>query len=64
MKLKQVLGIQKALNKTIPIDMEEKWLYYSESKDEAIDIMELDVVHAIRIIRQIHNIQEGYYNEE
>ena len=52
MKLKQVLEIQEVLGKTIPVDMAEKWVYYSESREEWVDIMELDVIHAIRIIRK------------
>ena len=52
MKLKQVLEIQKVLGKTIPIDMNEKWVYHSESRGEWIDLMELDVIHAIRILRK------------
>ena len=52
MKLKQVLEIQKVLGKTIPVDMAEKWVYYSDSRDEWVDIMELDVIHAIRISRK------------
>ena len=52
MKLKQVLEIQRVLGKTIPVDMEDEWVYYSESKDELIDILELDVIHVIRIIRK------------
>ena len=52
MKLKQVLEIQKILGKTIPIDMAEKWVYHSESRGEWIDLMELDVIHAIRILRK------------
>jgi len=52
MKLKQVLEIQKVLGNTIPIDMEDKWVYYSQSRDEDVDIMELDAVHAVRIIRK------------
>ena len=32
MKLKQVLEIQKVLGNQIPIDMEEKWVYHSESR--------------------------------
>ena len=52
MKLKQVLEIQKVLGKTIPVDMAEKWVYYSDSREEWIDIMELDVIHAIRILRK------------
>ena len=55
MKLKQVLEIQEILDGTkraTPIDMAEKWVYYSESRDEWVDVMELDVIHAIRIIRK------------
>ena len=52
MKLKQVIEIQKVLGKTIPVDMAEKWVYYRESRDEWVDVMELDVIHAIRIIRK------------
>ena len=52
MKLKQVLEIQEVLGKTIPIDMNHKWMYYSDSREEWVDIMELDVIHAIRILRK------------
>mgnify|MGYP003131981680 FL=1 len=52
MKLKQVLEIQKVLGKTIPVDMAEKWVYFSESRDEYVDIMELDIVHVVRILRK------------
>jgi hypothetical protein len=53
MKLKQVLAIQEILDKKrIPIDMKEKWVYHSESRGEWIDLMELDVIHAIRILRK------------
>ena len=52
MKLKQVIEIQEILGKTIPVDMAEKWVYYSESREKWVDIMELDVIHAIRILRK------------
>lgn len=52
MKLKQVIEIQKVLGKTIPVDMAEDWVYYSKSREEFIDILELDIVHAIRILRK------------
>ena len=52
MKLKQVLEIQKVLGNKIPIDMNEKWVYHSESRGEWVDLMELDVIHAIRILRK------------
>ena len=69
MILKQVLEIQKVLGKTIPIDMNHKWVYYSDSRDEWVDIMDLDIVHAIRILRKyagregldiVENIDEYY----
>ena len=53
MKLKQVLAIQDILDKRrIPIDMAEDWVYYSKSREEFIDILELDIVHAVRILRK------------
>ena len=52
MKLKQVLEIQEVLGKTIPIDMNHKWVYFSERRDEYVDIMELDIVHVVRILRK------------
>ena len=63
MKLKQILKIQKVLGKTIPIDMAEKWVYYSDSHDEWVDIMELDVIHAIRILRLHVGTDEDYAKE-
>ena len=53
MKLKQALAIQEILdNRRIPVDMNEKWVYHSESRGEWIDLMELDVIYAIRILRK------------
>ena len=62
MKLKQVLEIQKVLGKTIPIDMNHKWVYYSDSREEWVDIMELDIVHAIRILRK--HVGQDEYDED
>lgn len=65
MKLKQVIEIQKVLGKTIPVDMAEKWVYYSESRGEWIDLMELDVIHAIRILRKhIVDIEQAEISDE
>ena len=52
MKLKQVLKIQEVLGNKIPVYMKQKWAYHSESRGEWIDLMELDVIHAIRILRK------------
>ena len=62
MKLKQVLEIQEVLGKTIPIDMNHKWVYYSDSLEEYVDIMELDIVHAIRILRK--HVGQDEYDED
>ena len=65
MKLKQVLEIQEVLGKTIPVDMAEKWVYHSESRGEWIDLMELDVIHAIRILRKhIVDIERAEISDE
>lgn len=63
MKLKQVLEIQKVLGKTIPIDMADKYVYYSNSREDWVDIMELDVIHAIRILRLHVGTDEDYAKE-
>ena len=62
MKLKQVLEIQEVLGKTIPIDMAHKLVYYSDSREEYVDIMELDIVHAIRILRK--HVGQDEYDED
>tara|TARA_Y100000004_G_scaffold105776_1_gene118691 strand:- start:155 stop:376 length:222 start_codon:yes stop_codon:yes gene_type:complete len=65
MKLKQVLEIQKVLGNKIPIDMNEKWVYHSESRGKWVDLMQLDVIHAIRILRKhIVDIEQAEYTEE
>tara|TARA_R110002020_G_scaffold272595_1_gene487674 strand:- start:189 stop:383 length:195 start_codon:yes stop_codon:yes gene_type:complete len=61
MKLKQALKIQKILGNKIPVDMYSNMSYYSESREEWIDIMELDVIHAIRILRKFIR---GDYDEQ
>jgi len=52
MKLKQILEIQNTIEGKLPIDMHDKWVYYSDSKQDWVDISELDIVHIIRIIRK------------
>jgi len=61
MKLKQVIEIQKVLGRKLPVDMYSNMSYYSESREEWIDIMELDVIHAIRILRKFIR---GDYDEQ
>jgi hypothetical protein len=63
MKLKQVLKIQEVLGNKIPVDMYSNMMYYSDSRDEWIDIMDLDVVHAIRILRKHIGTERDYAEE-
>jgi hypothetical protein len=53
--------------------MAQKWVYHSDSRDEYVDIMELDVIHAIRILRKyvgqisdldLHDTIFGEINEQ
>ena len=60
MKLKQILKIQEVLGNKIPIDMNEKWVYHSESRGEWVDLMQLDVIHAIRILRKHVGTDKDY----
>jgi len=52
MKLKQAIKIEEVLGRKLPVDMYSNMSYYSDSREEWIDIMELDVIHAIRILRK------------
>ena len=56
MNIREMLKIQEAIeNKTIPEDiLEEENYYYSESKKDYINVLDLDLHHLIRIlIKQI-----------
>jgi hypothetical protein len=62
MKLKQILEIQKIIDGKLPVDMYDKWVYYSDSTQDWVDISELDVVHLVRIVRK--HIGTGETNEQ
>ena len=51
MTLQQVLDIEKALGRNLPVDMYSSMDYYDELKDEWTDILHLDTIPAIRILR-------------
>ena len=52
MKLKQAIKIEEVLGRKLPVDMYSNMSYYSDSREEWVDIMDIDVVHAIRILRK------------
>lgn len=61
MKIREILKIQEAIeNKTIPEDiLEEENYYYSESKKDYINVLDLDLHHLIRIlIKQLDSDKE------
>lgn len=62
MNVREMLKIQQAFeNKTIPEDLlEEENYYYSESKKDYINVLDLDLHHLIRIlIKQIDSDKEN-----
>jgi hypothetical protein len=61
MNIREMLKIQQAFeNKTIPEDLlEEENYYYSESKKDYINVLDLDLHHLIRIlIKQLDSDKE------
>ena len=55
MKLDELLSIQATIEKrAVPIDiLEEEYTYYSKSKDEYIKLLDLDLIHFIRIFLKL-----------
>ena len=52
MKIREALEIMKAEGKTIPCDMyEDDYWYYSDSKDTMIKLLDMDLTHLIRVVR-------------
>ena len=52
MILKQVLDIEKTLGRRLPIDMSSNMEYYNHGTKEWTDVLKLDTVQAIRILRK------------
>ena len=65
MKIKEVLELQKAINnRKIPCDMYRDHKYWSESKQEYQDFLDMDLIHVLRIAIKYGMSREPYYNEE
>ena len=52
MTLKQILDIEKALGRKLPVDMYSSMSYFDTKKDKYIDVLQLDILEAIRILRK------------
>lgn len=64
MKLKEALEIQRILGQRIPVDMSDNYEYYSESREEWIDIADMDIIHAIRVLRKYLGAKITYKKNE
>jgi|TARA_R100001460_G_scaffold43634_1_gene79968 hypothetical protein len=66
MKLKDILKIQSIIeNRATPYDiLEEEYTYYSKSKDEHINLLDLHLIHFIRIfLKQVEENNNGTKKE-
>ena len=66
MKLKDILKIQSIIeNRATPYDMFEcDYTYYSKSKDENIKLLDLHLIHFIRIfLKQVEEYNNGTKRE-
>tara|TARA_R100000781_G_scaffold107183_2_gene71376 strand:- start:434 stop:667 length:234 start_codon:yes stop_codon:yes gene_type:complete len=61
MKLNELLSIQATIEKrAVPIDiLEEEYTYYSKSKDENINLLDLHLIHFIRIFLKLAEEKEN-----
>jgi hypothetical protein len=67
MKLKDILAIQSVVEGRLnPIDiLESGYTYYSKSKDEYINLLDLHITHFIRIfLKQVEQFNKEIKNEE
>ena len=56
MKLKTLIALQSIIEeKEIPSDMHEPMYYYSHSKEEFLDIMEMHITHFIRAFKKLQD---------
>ena len=66
MKLKDILAIQSIVeSRATPYDLlESGYTYYSKSKDEYIDLLDLHITHFIRIfLKQVEENNKIIYKE-
>lgn len=63
MKVIQALRMQNVIdNKAIPSDMlDEHLVYYSESRQDFIKVVDMDVAHLVRAFNKIY--QEKYFDD-
>ena len=50
MKIKQALDITKTMGYTVPADMTDDILYWSETQKEWLSILDMDIVYVVRAL--------------
>ena len=63
MKLKTLIALQSIIEeREIPSDMHEPMYYYSHSKEEFLDIMEMHITHFIRAFKKLQDENNSVEN--
>jgi hypothetical protein len=63
MKVKQALEISKTLGYTIPNDMTDDILYYSETEQDYVSVLDMEIVHLVRAFDKLRtNLNGKDYN--
>ncbi len=52
MILKQILDIERTLGRKLPVDMYSSMSYFDTKRNKYVDVLQLDIIDAIRILRK------------
>ena len=59
MKIKKLLALESIIEgRKIPYDMNQEHYYYSESRDEFLEILEMELQHFIRSFKKLNDSKE------
>ena len=66
MKVKKLLEIQSVIEESkIPCDMTDKFKYWSRSKGDWVNILDMDLVHVVRALNLESKLEvERYHNDK
>jgi len=65
MKVKKLLEIQSVIEeRKIPCDMTDEFKYWSRSKGEWVNILDMDLVHVVRALNLESKLEVGQYHNK
>jgi len=64
MRVETVLNIIKAIGITIPSDMYEEHKYWSESRKEYREFLDMDIIHVFRVAIKYGMSRKPYYESD